>query len=675
MNKNEISLRYTKSLVININEDVLTDPQLAASFAAATAQLGFIPSQDLMNALSALDRCELRVLYTDVIDTLKKMVGANVKHSPMYKNFPDEVMDMDETQLYFNAIIHYITMGEWLPESVAEPRSPFSEDVSYREIGLATEEDFAQIFDRLLKSNDSLSTVDKQTIEWFVDNYDTKITYEIPFKETMCYLAGLFFERGESIVDIPKTATDVLRIATHLSGGDISLGQKTKFKNLPRFQRKELVQALDRVIREEDIARHASKWVRLAHNLHVGDYSDKVYNIIKKVRENEKIKTFNSKVEVAIFNEDVSAAVKLLKTRPSEFARRVDHLIRLSSAPTTEVVNHFLQVVNDVPTRVLMQLLGSLKARGVDRPERVVFPKGSISKAYVVDVALPKMKVVTRNKLMTGIEDILIRRFSTLDSLGKVYVDPALQDAPLPSGMRSASKSISQVARGTHLPFGDDKDTLRFFLYWKGRDIDLSATFHDEDFKFMRDVAYYNLKAGQCAHSGDITSAPRGASEFIDINIPYALSQGWRYVLMDVRVFSGGNFSDHDECFAGWMLRDKVKSGEIYEPKSVQNKIDLTSETRHSVPVAFDLQERVAIWTDLSNANVRQCSNARGGKASLEKTLQAITSCDNKSTISDLLTLHALARGELVDTPEEADVVFDTSTAFKTDVINSEYLL
>ena len=49
----------------------------------------------------------------------------------------------------------------------------------------------------------------------------------------------------------------------------------------------------------------------------------------------------------------------------------------------------------------------------------------------------------------------------------------------------------------------------------------------------------------------------------------------------------------------------------------------------------------------------------------------------NKPNLHDLFRMHAEARGELVDTIEEADTVFSLEkgiTPFDTDVIVSEYL-
>lgn len=42
------------------------------------------------------------------------------------------------------------------------------------------------------------------------------------------------------------------------------------------------------------------------------------------------------------------------------------------------------------------------------------------------------------------------------------------------------------------------------------------------------------------------------------------------------------------------------RSGEIFEPSTVQDKVDITADTQISIPVILDLKERKLIWTDLS---------------------------------------------------------------------------
>lgn len=694
----KIAIKYLNSIVVDVVPTLVygemkTNGQTMAVVANWMA-LGFMPTEKLVNGMETLSISALSDLVKEVTPILKEMVGANVVHKPFYPNFPKQVMDMDEAELYRNAIAHYWTEGTWLPDFEVKSRPVEFESVKWKVLDRADAYDVDQVFAKLLSSADSISGESKEAVAWFIDSgRDQCVPDRIPFKENICLVAAEYLEQGKWNDRLVKDTTDILRIATHLSGGDISLAEPTKFKNQPRSVRRKLVRSLENVIRLEDLVRHKEKWIRLLHNLHVGDYSEKVYRMAKKLREHGKIETFNGKLEAAIQSKDWDTAVALLQQRPGEYARKLARILTEAGRSRRKVVDGFSYVVRDVPTRNLMQLWGSMKTRITDVEKRVVFPKGSMAKATVLRNKLNRLPKVHIERVGDMIRDALIARFAEGEDMGKVWIDPGLYGCPLPTGMRSASANLREVARGSRLPIGD-KSTLRFFIYWKGRDIDLSATFHDEEFNLVERVAFYNLKSGKLKahHSGDITNAPRGASEFIDIDIASALAHNSniRYVSMQVYVYSGPNFADHEECFAGWMTRNKPNSNEIYDPKTVQEKIDLRANSRNAMPVMFDLKTREAIWVDVTtpsrgvesafNKFGRSGNTVDASRATIQDMIEAFVSLDNKMTLGDLLELHALARGELVEDREEADFVvgYDEKadlTPFNVMEINSDYVV
>jgi hypothetical protein len=57
---------------------------------------------------------------------LKKMVGANKRHTPMYPGFPQQVATASEAELFFNAIMHYFgdAIGERIVPTYEEESRP-----------------------------------------------------------------------------------------------------------------------------------------------------------------------------------------------------------------------------------------------------------------------------------------------------------------------------------------------------------------------------------------------------------------------------------------------------------------------------------------------------------------------------------------------------------------------
>lgn len=688
MNKQKIALRYANSVFTpQASATDFSNGMLVASINAELMRNGFILSQEASTELAKFSDVHLTDMYNTVLTEVRAMVGADVDYQPMYPNFPEQVMNASLLQLFMNAVIHYWSSGIWKPEYNKLPREIHLEKTEFKELGLIFDSGLKDVFTSILSSNDSISDVDRGAIKFFINNVEDLTYPTIPFKENMCYVAGLLVSKGLNISMVPKTATDVLRIATAMSGGDISLAENTKFKSFPRAQRRMLVSSLENVTNIDDLMRHRSKWVRLFHSLHINELTNSLslIEMVEQVRGGERAVTFNSIVEGCLKNADVTGVVTQLKTHPGDFARRISHVLGLKVKGRAHVVTEFLSVADQVSTRVLLQLLGSLKVRGgsgVDK--RVVFPKGSIAKAQIISTPLPKLGARIVKSLQEGINSILVSRFSNLDSLGKVYIDPELQGCPLPAAQRSASEGLIQVARGTRMPFGDDKNTLRFFIYWVGQDIDLSATLHDENFKDIGNVSYTNLKNDKYKsyHSGDITRAPNGACEFIDVTIDGAIKAGARYVVMNVLVYSGPNFSEHEKCYAGWMTRSKPQSNEVFDSRTIEQKIDLRSECKNAMVVVFDLVDRKAIWTDLVSPKGRSGfggNNVESNRASIEEKLEAIISLNNKVNLEELFLLHAEARAtEIVEDPSNADTVFSMNkgiTPQSITTINADYLV
>ena len=684
LSKAGISIKYARGLVAEQGNE--SNPELAASVAAEMTSYGYVPSKELFNVMSTMSKNDLTELFNDAIPAMKKLKGADVEYIPMYPNFPEQVANASDAELFINAIIHYWTYGTLIPVYDVEEREQEIDFSTRIELKAITDEEFNSIFGRIVSSRDSISETDKNVVKWFLSSGRTlEMPDQIPFKENLCFLVGEMIEMGfTDLTSVVTTSTDVLRIATHLSGGDISLASKTKFKSLNRKTRRMLVEALENVARLEDFNRHRGKWTRLFHSLHVGEYSDKLFNMAKKIRENEKINTFGGNLNLAIEAGDVGDALELLVQRPGEFARRLDHVLRSFPRKHSTIVSSFVSVADKIPTRNLMQLAGHFQARN-NRSTRVVFPKGNAQKARLLEPLEPMSQAVVET-VREKINNILVERFAQLPSLGKVYIDPALYQCPVPTQMRSASEATRVAARGTRIPIDtieEKKSTLRFFIYWIGQDIDLSATFHGENFEYREHVSYTRLRIDdvKAYHSGDITRAPNGASEFIDIDIDGALKAGHRYIAMNVYVYRGPTFKDHKKVYAGWMTRKAPQSNEIYDPASVEMKYDLTAETKNSIPVIFDLKERKAIVTDLTTIGRSHCwgNNVESNRATIEDTTKAMLSLDNKFTLGQLFELHGIARGEVVSNRDEADVVFDTMsgdvTPFDPTVINSEYVV
>jgi hypothetical protein len=700
MNRNSILLRRKNKVIVPRGDSRLPDPYVA-TFNKNLEGLGYTLSPEAVEALKTLSPEEAAHFHGEVLEALKELRGV-ADYRPMYPNFPRQVMEAGRAELYLNALMHYLTAwlsdlsGDderrrvWLPKYEKEERGPLDEEVGLTVIGLGTEEELREVFTRVVSSNASISETDRAELKWFVETCGLALPDAIPNKEVLAFVGGLMPD-DPGLRRHVRTATDVLRLAVSMSGGDLSLAEPAKFRRLSRKERRALLSLLENCGNLlEDMLRWKGRWLRLGERLHPGEYGKrypKAAEAFDLLRNDAPVQTFNSRVERAVRGRDVQEAVDLLRDRPGEFARRLDQLLRMRPGP--EVVSAFGEVAHAVSTPVLLQTATHFKHRNDARDLRVFFPKGSLAKVTAVKNDLPLIPREACEALVKVCEGVLVERFSRLRPLGRVFVDERLKDYLVPFSQRSASRSLRTLVRGSKVPLPEGGDTVRFFLWWKegevagketGRvDIDLSAVLYDEQWRYREHVSYTNLRSAQyqACHSGDITSAPEGACEFIDVDIPSVLAYGGRYVLMSVNSYTQQHFVDLPECRAGWMMRSEPDSGEVFEPATVQDRVDVGSDTAICLPAVFDLKERKAVWADIGlKRNPLHVNNVEGNSSRMTLLGKSLTEVV-KPDLYNLFRLHAEARGSLVETEAEADTAFSPDkgiTPFDQETIASEFL-
>ena len=689
---NSIYLRRRSRIVLPEGAGADLPLSYAVSVARNLEALGFTLSEPLIRACQTLSLEQLTALYRQLVTDLRAARGAHRAFRPMYPDFPQQVMAMGESELYLNALVHYVTGGKWLPPARPKLRLPLRDKAEPKVIELGTREEFEGLFTQIASSNAALSEQDREDLTWFVSTYgdgiERLLPEAIPQKENIAFLAGLLIAHtthAEAFLGrYCKTATDVLRLAVALSGGDVSLAKPTKFRSFKRPERRLLLGLLEgRQNLTEDMLRWRGRWVRLGERLHPGEHRaafPKTAAAFAVLRDGLPFETFNGRVEKALAVGDAAGAVGVLASRAGDFARRLDHVLRLDPPAQAEVVAAFAAVAEKVSTPVLLQVRAHFQSRPDPPPLRVFFLKGNVAKAHVEENALPPLSEGVCAQVAGMCAEALGRRFSALAPLGRVYVDPRLADYTVPFATRSASKSFRTVGRGSRLPLPMGCQVLRFFVWWHNgeerTDIDLSAAMFDADFALKDLVSYYSLKGYGGVHSGDIVDAPEGASEFIDVTLARVREQGVRYIVMVLQSFTQQPYADLPECFAGWMARQEPGSGEVYDPRTVEGRLDLTADTRVAIPLIFDVLGGTAVWCDMAlRSNPKWQNNVHGNLSGIAVTLQSLVSL-KKPNLYDLFVLHAQARGRLVDSPNAADVVFsvENGTPFRQEEIASEYL-
>lgn len=653
-----------------------TSLPLVYTVQAELMQLGVMLDEQAFSCLSLLGDEDIIRYHDEVIAYLKYIKGDG-EYRPLYDGFPQQVMEMSEASLFLNAIFHYWSNGEWVPNAYTKAKPTAFEHPNYKMIRPCSEGEFNRIFTDILSVNQSITPMDKEVVKWFLDNGVCIYPIEIPFKENYCMvLSMLNIEDG---IPYSYTYTDILRVAVYMSGGDISLSGNTKFR-LTNKQRSRIMTLIEmKSSRElvgqafldslEDLKKHRNKWLALFNHIHADSkrFRKPAYANAQRVVEllrfhADKIHTWNAKVENLSL---LSGRLELLMQRPGEFARRLNRLLSTCCTPrgwsesiVYRILVNFRLVSEKISNKVLFELYRYFEDRREDQKQRTVFIKGARK-----PVKLEPLKAMP-GSLVTEVQNIILSTFRcklrSWPKLGKVIIDEKLKNIPLPTNMRSISETDTPVVRGTRMPINvDHTKTVRFYVHWKDErgteDLDLSATLLGMGQRIT--VSWnglYKWGANEylVAHSGDVRHRKGDCAEYIDINTKELRKQGLRYVLVDVRNFEGRSMKSLNPAF-GYMEREHPEANSTWVPNTVTASWRLQSEAKACIAVMIDLETMEYIPLDIDSNSITATGDTESILTAMRMYMEP-----PKLSVHDLVMWHAEARGaEVVEQGEEGEEV------------------
>lgn len=677
--------------------------------------MGYVLSKDDVLSLCALSPSAHAWMDAHETQELSSRLGGGRRMRPMYPNFPREVMKMSEMELLYNALVHYY--GDWagvrvLPHTEKErARSSLpAKDVRSRVLRLVDVPGLRNELAALYSMNTVWTPAQAELAvhalplaqHWSLFGPSVAL----PQRENQARLTGAWLaqiQRGDLVAPLSwpssrVSATDILRAAVAYSGGDPSLASsspKVPFARFSRPMRRVCLSALETALDStrdplSELHAHRQSWLRLAERIHPGEWAKKfpwANELLSELRNEPAPVSWSGQLDALLGSAPTASSVgrvlELFSSAPGLGARALTRVLRWTTQaqdkPTAmsfgkKIVKRFATLAPGVDTPLLLSLEASLLADASSSTprDRVMLPKGQAAWRYRVPASLsrPSIPQALLKQAAQACEDALLARFSALPDLGKVYVEPGLDGILVPKGLRSSSSQVCSVTRGSLVPVAQDAKTIRLFLWWKdtdqGRvDVDLSAVGLDEKFNTSQTCNFHGLKKDGMVHSGDFTSAPNGAAEFIDV-YPDKLHPRTRYIILAANVYSGPNFSQVPDCFVGWQERNSASAqrGNVMELGSVVEKFPVTSNSRGFIAAAFDVKQRRLVWLDMplrtrSSASIYH-SHSELGKVMEDFSLYAFS----QPTIARLVELHVAARnGNLVDAAHRADTVFCVAPA------------
>ncbi|MEN3614241.1 hypothetical protein AAH979_32410 [Plantactinospora sp. ZYX-F-223] len=607
---------------------------VARQLDAALLDVGFSASRALLEHVGALAPGPALDLAATVVSAVRELVGDHVQHNSYFIGFPDDVPDtiefwmerlraavltgggtVTDAQLRDAVVSGGVNLLD-LPAYGAYQHtyaellaahdaliSASGDRVTLLRLGDTADVEAARLYQALAGSATPHGEADLAILsELAAACVDGAQPTEIPVRENRAVLNGIRLVLGRPLVAVDAT-TDVLRLACQVSGGDASLVTPTRFRAFRRRERRILLAALNEVVGASpeklgDVARYAERWKRLGERLHPHEYDEWPHarEVFAVARGERRVPNLAGRAEAAIRAGAIGPAASVLSAAPGLLLRSADRLLRLASASERAVVVEAVTAaLGSASGRVLCSLREHVGNRLTPASARMYASRSR--RAWVGPDERPPLPAGLVAELSSLLDAEISARLPESDR--PLVVDPEVLDVALPLSGKAAEGGFAVLPRGSRASVSGE--LLRFFTYWRQTsrrtDYDLSVLLLDDEFHTAGQVSWTNYRHAGAVHSGDITDATNGATEFIDV----PLTVDGHYVVPQVYIYAGESFDEVAESMFGYQTRSTDQRGLPFDARTVRARSHLRGQGRVALPMVFARGERgwQAVWLHL----------------------------------------------------------------------------
>lgn len=680
----DIALRHLNGIFVpeNVTSDENVSNEIFATVLKKFEGYGYTFDKELAKTLYALNTEKLKKISDVFLEVVRKFKSDNA-YTVFYRNFPEEVMNLSEMETYFLQFLHYLIgylpEGAEVNESEESIETEPSEFVKLSHLKRVSETEMFDLLKNLLSSNVTLSETnlkDVLTLLKYCDEKETKeLIRQIKMKETLMRIAKVQFEETGSTYAEFSTATDVLRFIALLSGEKLN-PRFIAFKYFKRPELNILISKLENVnYLLDDMKRYRKPWrkfflmngnrISFEKYPKVKQAADMLFGKFSHITKKGKFELSRNRMN-EMSDTEFEEFLASFSKYSGDYIRNLLSLVnRISEERAEKVLKYFLDAAKEANTRLLFQVCDRILNVKSGEAGRVVNAKNN----WLVLEETIKLSDAVLQKTAEAVSYAILEKLSEKEPLGKVWIDESYQNIAMTTSEKDSNSSLRPLTRGSVIPYSSEVDTLRFYVAWKNFegnrvDLDLSAVKFDADFNHLGELAYYSHNQEGMAFSGDITDAPQGALEYIDIfDIEKVKDDGTRYVLMTVRSYNGYTFKKMGTAYAGVLELSKkeAKDKKNLYSSAVRHGFALSSNTQTVNTLIVDLEENKYVWLDMNlpTNSERKTSNylTNAQIASLKDLLNYFVKKE-KVSMYQLLMLNAIARGEVAKSAEEADIVF-----------------
>lgn len=587
---------------------------------------------------------------------------------PFYQGFPDSVKQLTPDELLVDQLLHYaITYGL---NHFGEPghsvfernfeRVAFSETCEPKVFSIVTVEEaramIKESVEALLASTRPISFDNMQLIKAFrtaggeiSECRNKDLAIQMIYDERDLYF--LKFLRLPDVYNL----VDYINFSVYCN-------RKTNKLNLKNRDRKFISNAIDYLIERSGVQEveccfeKRKFWVGLLHHLHYKPKSNFGRGFVESIRSASvgNMSVYSS-TERCIERGMVFAAAKLLVEKKGNGAllRNLNYYLSRADEGQCVAILNLIEAKNPL---VLLQLLYSYQYQS-DGLRSFVFTKHGMTTVHneTEEEGAKRLSVLDEDTLRYVRKCLTTKLNDAYAGLikGSVYVDPEFKRIAVPINESASNGGYGTLPKGSWLPLPKSK-VIRAFTYWeKVNDIDLSVQGLMEDGRLMEyswRTMWHNQSDDIC-YSGDETSGYKGGSEYFDVDVELFKRNHPKveYLIFCNNVYSSKNFNEC-VCRAGYMTRERLSSGEIYEPKTVGTSFTINAPSTYAYLFAIDLRKDRLIWLNTNRAG--SCHVAGESGSDFLRRYFGMTDVFNAASLAFAAAEH------ITETPEDADVIF-----------------
>lgn len=618
-----------------------------------------------------------REMVTYVASQLGKRVP-----EPFYRGFPESVKRLAPNQLLFDQILHYLKTyglgnfsesGHSKMEDYIE-RQVFNEKIETKGFTIISEneaeEKLAEYVESLMSGIRPLSDDQYEFVRAFIEEYH----YELK----NCASKALAIRLLHDFRDVKYASfiamSGVMKLVDELNYRDYG-NENVKKLNFKNCDRRFITGVINQLFNSEscdirDCYEKKALWSGVLHHIHYRPFDEISAQFVQCMRGKSNYSVY-AEFEQALKNKDIKAAVDALKADKGSGAilRNLNYII--SRCKTDDDIDYVVSQIDSANGLVLMQLLMKYSASDGSKSARTF--KFTKHNKLVVHEETPEelkhRKSLISEKLATKLSEAIKRNLENAykGKLGKVYIDPAMSGIALPLQENTSSSGFGILPKGSRIHIEAGKK-VRAFTYWeKVNDIDLSviglcANGRQVEFSWR---SMWSRQSDSITFSGDKTSGFNGGSEYFDIDIQKFRKEHpeIEYLVFCDNVFSRAKFNQC-VCRAGYMLRDTIDSGEVYEPKTVKSSFTVDCDSTFAYLFAIDLAANDFIWL-----NVSRDSNAHVAGTT---SMNFLTDYFKMAEVMNIHKFFSMLATEVVAEKADADVIVsDATTTEGAEVIRS----